>query len=158
MEFSTLSAETYRCLQLPIVQVLRLMQLPYISPCYALMTHTITPVLYMSWLLDRLHSRSEVGHQVDVNMAILYFCILLVVFCVTGGISKTSADSFCSYTFKVPATECGPSTVDDRFMKSSITALQTQINLVMNKQTEEISKLRTKIASIEKGNTETQTV
>ena len=93
----------------------------------------------MSWLLDRLHSRSEEGHQIDVNMAVLRFCLLLVVLCVTGGQSKTSDDSF-------------------GLMKSSITALQTHMNLVMKKQTEEISKLRKKIASIEKGNTETQTV
>ncbi|KAK2161138.1 hypothetical protein NP493_1601g00021 [Ridgeia piscesae] len=74
-------------------------------------------------------------------MAVLRFCVLLVVVCVTGGHSKTSKDSFCSYTFKVPATECGPNTIDDRFMKSSMIALQTQMKLIAAKHTEDIRKL-----------------
>ena len=94
-------------------------------------------------------------------MAILRFCLLLVVLCVTGGHTNTTEDTSCMYSFKVPATECGPNTIVDQFMKSSIIALQkhmTQVNLVLKKQTEENSKLLKKIASIEKGNTETQTV
>ena len=75
---------------------------------------------------------------------ILHICLLLTALCVTDGQSTTAGDSHCSYTFKVPATECGPNTVDDQFMKSSMIALQTQMtqmNLVTKKQTEDIRKL-----------------
>ena len=86
-------------------------------------------------------------------MAILRFCLLLVVLCVKGGQGKTSGDSFCTYTFKVPATECGPSTIDDRFMKSSMIALQSQMTQMkkdIRKLTEENQTLRKKT---EAGNT-----
>ena len=96
---------------------------------------------------------------------VVYISLLLAVLCVTDGQSTTAGDSHCSYTFKVPATECGPNTVDDQFMKSSMIALQTQMtqmNLVTKKQTEDIRKLTEENEklrqNIEAGNTDTQTV
>ena len=42
---------------------------------------------------------------------------------------------------KLPAAECGRTPVDDQFMKSSMVALQTQMNMVAKKQTEDIRRL-----------------
>ena len=73
--------------------------------------------------------------------SILRICLLLTALCVTDGQSTTAGDSHCSYTFKVPATECGPNAVDDQFMKSSMIALQSQMKLLAAKHTEDIRKL-----------------
>ena len=73
--------------------------------------------------------------------SILRICLLLTALWVTDGQRTTAEDSHCSYTFKVPATECGPNPVDDQFMKSSMIALQTQMKLLAAKHTEDIRKL-----------------
>ena len=89
--------------------------------------------------------------------SILHICLLLTVLCVTDGQSTTAGDSHCSYTFKVPATECGPNTIDDQFLKSSMIALQSQMTQMkkdFRKLTEENQKLRD---SIEAGKSDIST-
>ena len=94
--------------------------------------------------------------------SVLCISLLLTVVCVTDGQSTTADDSFCSYTFNVPAAEYGPNTVDDQFMKSSMIALQSQMKLLAAKHTEDIGKLIEENdilrAKIEAGNANIQTV
>ena len=98
--------------------------------------------------------------------SLLPVSLLLAVLCVTPGQTATSDDSHCSFTFKLPAAECGRNPVDEQFMTSSIIALQTQVtqmNLVtrmqsedIRKLTEENEKLRQTVASNAAGNIEIQ--
>ncbi|KAI0226053.1 hypothetical protein LSAT2_023251 [Lamellibrachia satsuma] len=65
--------------------------------------------------------------------------------------STPSEDSRCSYTFKLPASECSRTPAEDKLLKSSVIALQAQFKLLASKLTEEDEKLRQKIATIEAG-------
>ena len=47
---------------MPTVLVFRILRSPDISPCYALMTRIITPVLYV---LGAELASQTVGHQID---------------------------------------------------------------------------------------------
>ena len=71
---------------------------------------------------------------------ILHVGILLGVLCVADGQSTTSED--CSYTFKVPAGDCGPSPGEDQLLKSSVIALQAQVKFLAGKQNEDTARLR----------------
>ena len=86
--------------------------------------------------------------------SILRVGILLVVLCVADGRSTASEDSRCSCTFKLPASDCGPSPGEDQLLKSSVIALQAQFNLMASKLTDENEKLRQEIATIKAGKTE----
>ena len=91
----------------------------------------------------------------------LYIGILLVVVGVADGQSSTSEDSHCSYTFKVPACDCSQTPREDQLIQSLMIALQTQVKLLDWRQetlTDENIKLRHKIAAIEAGKTEKNTV
>ena len=77
---------------------------------------------------------------------ILHVGILLVVLCVADGQRTTSEDSHCSYTFKVPAGDCGPSPGEDQLLKSSVIALQAQVKFLAGKQNEDTARLREEIA------------
>ena len=72
--------------------------------------------------------------------SIVHVSVLMVVLCVSDGQSTTTEDSHCSYTFKVPAGDCGQTPGEDQFMKSSVIALRDQVKFLAGKQNEDTAR------------------